>query len=80
MRLKNLLQEHNQILIKKGFLIDSVINCIIKNTNIPIKKEQCLIKDNVLYIKTKPLYKEKIILQKENLLDLLKDFQIINII
>jgi len=80
MQLKNLLQKHNQTIIKKDFLILAVVDCIVKKTKIQIKKEDCIIKNNILYIKTKPIYKEKIINQKENLLILLKDFTIIDII
>ncbi len=80
MRLKNLLQEHNQVLVRKDFLLISIIDCIYKNTGIVLKKNECVLKDTTLYIKTKPIYKEKIVSQKENLLVLLKDFQVFNIV
>lgn len=80
MRIKNLLQEHNQILIKNDLSILSIVDYIVKETNIPLKKQDFLIKNNILYIKTKPIYKEKIIMQKENLLVRLKDFSIFDIV
>lgn len=80
MRLKNLLQEHNQVLIKKDLLMLSIIDYITKETKIPFKKQDFLIKNNTLYIKSKPIYKEKIIMQKENLLVRLKDFSIFDIV
>ncbi|MGI9118018.1 MAG: hypothetical protein ACR2IQ_00510 [Minisyncoccia bacterium] len=80
MKLKNLLQKQNQFLIKKDFLMLSIVDVINKEFKINLKKENCLTKNGVLYIKTKPLYKEKIIHQKQNLLVKLKDFGVFDIV
>ncbi len=65
---------------KGSFLNESIVNIIKKHTEIDILKEDIDIKSNIIYIKISPLYKNKIFIYKENVLEEINKISSINYI
>ncbi len=54
--------------------INYIIIDIIKNElNVNIKSENILIKNNIIYIKTKPIIKSEVFIKKQKILELIKN-------
>jgi hypothetical protein len=79
MKIKDLLHFYNRHIIKKDFLFKEIINILNDNTGILLPENTITIEKNTLKIKTKPIYKENILLKKEQLLILLKEYDIFDI-
>lgn len=69
---KDLLGRFNDILLKNEGRNIFIIDAIFQATNIRLKNEDIKIKNNSIYLNIKPIYKNKIFLKKDNILDILK--------
>lgn len=50
-----------------------IIVSILRKNNIPIETDQCEIKDTYVYIKTSPILRNEILIQKKNLLQEIRE-------
>lgn len=71
--IKDLLARFNDILLKGEGKTDSVRNIISEVIGVEIKKEDIKIKNNVIYLNIKPIYKNEIFLKQEQIFSKLKE-------
>ncbi len=65
--IKDLLVRFNHLLLGEEVKIESVRNIISLVIGVEIKKEQIKIKNNIIYLNIKPIYKNEIFLKKEEI-------------
>lgn len=70
--IKDLLGRFENILLKEEGKIDAIINAIAETIGIQIKKEDIKIKNGVIYLNIKPIYKNEIFLKQERIFIKLK--------
>lgn len=70
--IKDLLGRFNDILLKNEGRNIFIIEAVFQATNIKLKNEDIKIKNNSIFLNIKPIYKNKIFLKKDKILDLLK--------
>ena len=70
--IKDLLLKFGNILLKEEVKKDLIRETISKAINFEIKKEDIKIKNNVIYLNIKPIYKNEIFLKKDEIFNELK--------
>jgi len=70
--IKDLLLKFGNILLKEEVKKDLIREIISKAINFEIKKEDIKIKNNVIYLNIKPIYKNEIFLKKDEIFNELK--------
>jgi hypothetical protein len=71
--IKDLLNRFDKILLSKEAKIDNIRNIISDIIKIEIKKQDIKIKDNIIYLNIKPIYKSEIFLKKDIIFSKLKE-------
>jgi hypothetical protein len=66
--IKDLLGRFNNILLSENGRADSVRNIISEIIKVEIKPEDVKIKNGVIYLNIKPIYKNEILLKRERIL------------
>jgi hypothetical protein len=66
--IKDLLGRFNNILLSENGRADSVRNIISEIIKVEIKPEYVKIKNGVIYLNIKPIYKNEILLKRERIL------------
>ncbi len=72
-QLKELLIKINNILISEEVKKNLVVDSVFRNTGLKIKKEEIEIKNGIIYLNIKPIYKNEIFFKKEKILSYLKE-------
>lgn len=70
--LKDLLLNFRNILLTEDFRKDLIIKVIHSVAGIQLKREDIKIKNGVLYLNTKPIYKNEIFIKQKEVLSVLK--------
>lgn len=65
--IKDLLGRFDNVLLGEEAKIECIRNAISLITKIPIKKEEIEIKNNIIYLNIKPIYKSEIFLKQEEI-------------
>ncbi len=66
--------------IKDNYLIkEEIIKNVLKITNIELKPDDIVIKNNILYLNITPVYKNKIFINKKDILLNISSFNIVDI-
>ena len=65
--IKDLLARFNNILLVGEGKIDSIRKIISETIGVEIKKEDLKIRNNVIYLNIKPIYKNEILLKQEQI-------------
>ena len=71
--IKDLLARFNNLLFSEEIKKASIINAIKQVVGLDIKSEDVKIKNNIIYLDIKPIYKNEIFLKQEQLFLALKD-------
>ncbi len=71
--IKDLLTKFNNILLSEEAKSESARKIISETIGIDIKKEQVKIKNNIIYLDVKPIYKNEIFLKQERISAKLKE-------
>ncbi|MFA4975580.1 MAG: hypothetical protein WC839_02345 [Candidatus Paceibacterota bacterium] len=71
--IKDLLLRFNNLLISENFKINTIQKVLFDVLNLQIKNEDIKIKNNIVYLNIKPIYKNEILLKKEKILFELKE-------
>lgn len=71
--IKDLLARFNEILLSKEGRVDSIRKIISETIGIKIKKEDIKIKNNIIYLNIKPIYKNEILLKQDKIYLKLKE-------
>jgi len=71
--IKDLLTKFNNLLFSEEIKKASIIEVIKKVVGVEIKSEDVKIKNNIIYLNIKPIYKNEIFLKQEQLFLALKD-------
>jgi hypothetical protein len=71
--IKDLLIRFNNLLSLGEGKIDSIRNIISETIGIQIKKEDIKIKNNIIYLNIKPIYKNEILLKQDQIFLKLKE-------
>jgi hypothetical protein len=72
--IKDLLVRFSEILLGEEGKQEYVRNAISSVINIEIKKEDIKIKNNIIYLNIKPIYKNEILIKQEQIFLKLKEF------
>ncbi len=67
--LKDLLLKFNNLLLKQGLRQEVVRETISKAINLEIKPEDIKIKNGVIYLNIKPIYKNEILIKQDLILE-----------
>lgn len=70
--LKDLLLNFRNIILTEDLKKNLIIKIIKEVTNIQLKKEDINIKNSVLYLNTKPIYKNEIFIKQKEIISFLK--------
>ncbi len=71
--IKDLLARFNNLLFSEETKKASIIDVIKKVIGVEIKSEDVKIKNNIIYLNIKPIYKNEIFLKQEQIFSTLKD-------
>lgn len=71
--IKDLLLKFNNLLLSKDVKKESIRDALISTLNLDIKKEQIEIKNNIIYLNIKPIYKNEILINKERIFQKLNE-------
>lgn len=71
--IKDLLLRFNNILLSEEIKKETIKNIISEVIKISIKKESIEIKNGVIYLDIKPIYKNEIFLKRDKIFSLLKE-------
>lgn len=63
--IKDLLLKFNNLIISESFKIEAIKEVIFDVLKIKIKNEDIKIKNNIVYLDIKPIYKNEILLKKD---------------
>jgi hypothetical protein len=66
--IKDLLERFGNILLKEELKKEAIKEILSKAINFEIKKEDIKIKNGVVYLKIKPIYKNEIFLKKDQII------------
>ena len=72
--IKDLLSSFSEILLGEEGKKETVRSVISSSIKVEIKSEDIKIKNNIIYLNIKPIYKSEILLKKEHILIALKEF------
>jgi len=65
--IKDLLLKFNNLLISENLKIDAIKEVLLKVINLKIKSEDIKIKNNIIYLNIKPIYKNEILIKKDKI-------------
>ncbi|HAS80982.1 MAG: hypothetical protein UR25_C0003G0148 [Candidatus Nomurabacteria bacterium GW2011_GWE1_32_28] len=65
--IKDLLLKFNNLLISENLKIDTLRSVLFDVLNLTIKIEDIKIKNNIIYLNIKPIYKNEILLKKDEI-------------
>lgn len=65
--IKDLLLKFNSLLISENLKIEAIKEVLFKVLNLKINLEDIKIKNNILYLNIKPIYKSEILLKKDKI-------------
>jgi hypothetical protein len=71
--IKDILARFDALLLKGEGKLDLVREIISSTIGVEIKKEEIKIKNNIIYLNIKPIYKNEIFLKKEKIFAKLKE-------
>lgn len=71
--IKDLLAKFNNIILKGEGKTEIIRNIISETIGVQIKKEDIKIKNNVIYLNIKPIYKNEVLIKKEKIFEKLKE-------
>ncbi|PIR69079.1 hypothetical protein COX93_01490 [Candidatus Nomurabacteria bacterium CG_4_10_14_0_2_um_filter_30_12] len=71
--IKDLLLKFNNLLISENLKIDALKEVLLKVINLKIKSEDIKIKNNIIYLNIKPIYKNEILIKKDKIFFELKN-------
>ena len=71
--IKEILERYTEILLGEERKIDKIIESIFEISDIKIKKEDIKIKNGIIFLKIKPIYKNEIFKKKEKVLEKIKE-------
>jgi hypothetical protein len=71
--IKDLLARFEHILLGEDVKIDSILQTLRKVAGVKIERKDIKIKNNIIYLDTKPIYKNQIFLKKEQIAEELED-------
>ncbi len=71
--IKDLLSKFTALLSVGEGRVDLIRNIISETIGVQIKKEEIKIKNNIIYLKIKPIYKNEILLKQDKILFKLKE-------
>lgn len=71
--IKDLLSRFTKILLKEEFKKDAIAQIIGEVIDLKIKKEDIAIKNGIIYLNIKPIYKNEIFLKQEKIFSKLKE-------
>jgi len=71
--IKDLLLKFNNILFSEEVKVESIRKIISEIIGLDIKKEDIKIKNNIIYLNIKPIYKNEILLKKDQIFLKLKE-------
>lgn len=72
--IKDLLGRFNNLLLSEEFKIESVGNIISEIIGVKINKQNIKIKNNIIYLDIKPIYKNEIFLKQDQIFLKLEKF------
>ena len=72
--IKNLLVKFNKILLSEEAKKEFIKNAISEIIGIQIKNQDIQIKNNIIYLNIKPIYKSEILLKQDKIFLKLKEF------
>lgn len=71
--IKELLLKFNKLLFLETYRINIIKEVILRVVNLNIKSKEIQIKNNIIYLKIKPIYKSEILVKKRDILRELKE-------
>jgi hypothetical protein len=71
--LKDLLGKFRNLLLHDDYKKDAIINVLSLVVGVKLTKEDIKIKDNIIYLNLKPIFKSEIFLKKEKILQELEN-------
>ena len=71
--IKDLLLRFNNLLLSEEIKKHTIINVLNEIIGIQIKSEEIKIKNNIIYLNIKPIYKNEILIKKEKIFLKLKE-------
>ena len=71
--IKDLLLRFNNILLSEEIKVEAIKNVLEKVVNLKIDKSDIKIKNNIIYLNTKPIYKNEIFLHMKEINSLLEE-------
>ncbi|MEO5635319.1 MAG: hypothetical protein ABIS26_01685 [Candidatus Paceibacterota bacterium] len=71
--IKDLLARFNKLLLSEDKKIECIRDIISKSIHLEIKKEDVKIKNNVIFLNIKPIYKSEVFLKQEEIFSQLKE-------
>jgi len=72
-KIKDLLVKFNNLLFSEEVKKNTVINILYQIVGVKIKPEDVKIKNNIVYLNIKPIYKNEVLLKKDSFLLKLKE-------
>jgi len=71
--IKDLLARFDDILLSENLKTESIRNVLQKIIGVEIKNKDIKIKDNIIYLNLKPIYKNEIFINKEKIVSALEE-------
>ncbi len=71
--IKDLLLKSHQAILSQGANKESVKNIISEAIGVPIKSEEIKIQNGIVYLHIKPIYKNEILLKKDEIFSKIKE-------
>mgnify|MGYP001561963660 CR=1 FL=1 len=71
--IKDLLSKFNNLLFSEEVKVQALIKVLNEVVNIKLKREDIKIKNNIIHLNIKPIYKNEIFLNQEKILLLLQE-------
>ncbi len=71
--IKDLLARFDNILLSENLKTESIRNVLQKIIGVEIKNKDIKIKDNIIYLNLKPIYKNEIFINKEKIVSALEE-------
>jgi hypothetical protein len=71
--IKDLLKRFDEILLKGEYKKDTIRNIISNEIGLDIKREEFQIKNNIIYLDIKPIYKNEIFIKMEKIQEKLNE-------
>ncbi|MEK7564543.1 MAG: hypothetical protein AAB510_03200 [Patescibacteria group bacterium] len=69
--IKDLLSKFDNILVKGGLKVELIREALYEVLGIEVKREDVKIKNNIIYLNIKPIYKNEILIRQEEIYNIL---------